>query len=66
MVEKRPPPPDSIFVLRKGISSSRVEVKYYGESKPAQPNTNADGSDNPEGRAQNRRTEFIITSQRPK
>jgi outer membrane protein OmpA-like peptidoglycan-associated protein len=30
----------------------------FGESRPAAPNTNPDGSDNPDGRAQNRRVEI--------
>jgi outer membrane protein OmpA-like peptidoglycan-associated protein len=34
--------------------------KGYGESKPIADNTNADGSDNPDGRQKNRRTEFKI------
>ena len=32
----------------------------YGESRPIAPNTNPDGSDNPEGRAKNRRTELNV------
>ena len=32
----------------------------YGESRPIAPNTNEDGSDNPEGRARNRRTELNV------
>ena len=35
-------------------------AKGYGETKPIAPNTNKDGSDNPNGRAQNRRTDFKI------
>jgi hypothetical protein len=35
-------------------------AKGYGETKPIARNTNADGSDNPVGRAKNRRTEFKI------
>lgn len=50
------------YLLRQGISTKRIETKYYGESKPVVPNTNKDGSDNPEGRDQNRRTEFKVKS----
>lgn len=50
------------YLLRQGISGSRIKVKYFGESQPIAPNTNPDGSDNPEGRAQNRRTEFKVFS----
>lgn len=32
----------------------------YGESRPIAPNANDDGSDNPEGRAKNRRTELNV------
>ncbi len=44
----------------KGIDPARLVAKGYGESKPIAPNTNPDGSDNPEGRAKNRRTEFKV------
>lgn len=44
-----------------GIMSDRlVGPTGYGESRPIAPNTNADGSDNPEGRARNRRTELNV------
>ena len=42
------------------IAKNRLENKWYGESKPVAPNTNSDGSDNPEGRDLNRRTEFKV------
>jgi len=35
----------------------------YGESRPIAPNTNPDGTDNPEGRARNRRTELDVQDQ---
>lgn len=34
----------------------------FGESKPVAPNTKADGSDDPDGRAQNRRVEVTVSS----
>lgn len=44
-----------------GIAASRlVGPTGYGESRPIAPNTNPDGSDNPEGRARNRRTELNV------
>ncbi len=43
----------------KGVSADRMTTKSYGEERPVAPNTNPDGSDNPEGRAKNRRTEII-------
>jgi OmpA-OmpF porin, OOP family len=48
------------YLLSKGISTDRLVSKGYGESKPVADNTNADGSDNPDGRQKNRRTEFKI------
>lgn len=48
------------YITGKGISGDRVMAKGYGASKPVAPNANADGSDNPEGRKLNRRTEFTI------
>ncbi|HEX3953729.1 MAG TPA: OmpA family protein [Stellaceae bacterium] len=34
--------------------------KGYGRTRPVAPNHNADGSDNPDGRAQNRRIEILL------
>lgn len=48
------------YLIRKGIAPERLVAKGYGESKPIARNTNPDGSDNPEGRQRNRRTEFKI------
>jgi outer membrane protein OmpA-like peptidoglycan-associated protein len=48
------------YLKSKGIDQSRLKAQGYGESKPIAPNENADGSDNPEGRAKNRRTDFKI------
>jgi len=49
------------YLTGHGIDSSRlVGPTGYGESKPIAPNTNPDGTDNPEGRAQNRRTELNV------
>ena len=48
------------YMISKGIDSRRLRDAGYGESRPIAPNTNEDGSDNPEGRALNRRTEFEI------
>ena len=45
---------------KKGISNSRMIAAGVGESQPKVSNTNSDGSDNPEGRQQNRRVEFEI------
>jgi outer membrane protein OmpA-like peptidoglycan-associated protein len=48
------------FLVKNGIPPNRLTAKGYGESKPVAQNTNPDGSDNPEGRQKNRRTEFRI------
>ena len=38
----------------------RFVERFYGRTRPVAPNRNADGEDNPEGRAQNRRIEILI------
>jgi len=49
------------YLTSNGIDASRlVGPNGYGESRPIAPNTNPDGSDNPEGRAMNRRTELNV------
>ena len=49
------------YLGSKGIGAERmVGPVGYGESKPIAPNTNEDGSDNPDGRAKNRRTELNV------
>lgn len=48
------------YIVRHGIAPDRLVAKGYGESKPIARNTNPDGTDNPEGRQRNRRTEFKI------
>lgn len=42
------------YMVEKGIEAARIEVKFFGESRPAVPNTNR------ETRRQNRRVEFKI------
>jgi len=51
------------YLIDKGIPPNRLQYKGYGESKPIAPNTNSDGSDNPEGRRLNRRTEFLVVGE---
>ena len=49
------------YLTSNGLAASRlVGPNGYGESRPIAPNTNDDGSDNPEGRAINRRTELNV------
>ncbi|HEV7229922.1 MAG TPA: OmpA family protein [Bacteroidia bacterium] len=44
-----------------GISADRMKAKGYGKTMPVAPNKKANGTDNPEGRQQNRRVELKIT-----
>jgi outer membrane protein OmpA-like peptidoglycan-associated protein len=44
------------YLVSKGIDSSRIDMKYFGETSPAVPNTSK------ENRRQNRRVEFKILS----
>jgi outer membrane protein OmpA-like peptidoglycan-associated protein len=48
------------YLISKGIAPERLQAKGYGESMPIASNQNPDGSDNPEGREKNRRTEFKV------
>ena len=45
------------YLIDNGVASNRIEVKYFGESKPAVSN------DTREGRSKNRRVEFKILSE---
>lgn len=51
------------YLISKGVAANRLKAAGYGDSKPVAPNTNEDGSDNPEGRQKNRRTEFKVLHQ---
>jgi outer membrane protein OmpA-like peptidoglycan-associated protein len=44
----------------EGVSSQRLTAKGYGMRYPVASNKDADGTDNPAGRAKNRRVEVII------
>ena len=49
------------YLTSNGVDAGKlVGPVGYGESRPIAPNTNEDGSDNPEGRARNRRTELNV------
>ncbi|MFP5470103.1 MAG: OmpA family protein [Bacteroidia bacterium] len=48
------------LLVSRGIDPKRIETATYGESRPVAPNDNPDGSDNPDGRQENRRIEFIV------
>lgn len=50
------------FVVR-GVNRKQINIIAKGEELPLAPNANTDGSDNPDGRARNRRVEFEIKNQ---
>ncbi len=50
------------YLTKKGIAKNRLQPKSFGEGEPAADNEKTDGSDNPEGRALNRRVEFKIVN----
>jgi outer membrane protein OmpA-like peptidoglycan-associated protein len=49
------------LISHGAITGARIETRGLGKTKPIAPNTNADGSDNPQGRAKNRRVEITVT-----
>jgi outer membrane protein OmpA-like peptidoglycan-associated protein len=61
--EKRAATVAQWFIARNAVSAANVHTKGWGKSKPVAPNTNPDGSDNPEGRAKNRRVEIVVSKQ---
>ena len=48
------------LVKKKGVPESIITSRGSGETKPVAPDTNPDGSDNPQGRQQNRRVEITV------
>jgi outer membrane protein OmpA-like peptidoglycan-associated protein len=51
------------YLTKNGIPKDRIiTIISKGESDPAAPNTNADGSDNPTNRQKNRRVEFKVVT----
>jgi outer membrane protein OmpA-like peptidoglycan-associated protein/tetratricopeptide (TPR) repeat protein len=50
-----------IRLTELGISEKRITIRGLGKATPIAKNTNPDRSDNPDGRAFNRRVEFKIT-----
>ncbi|TLG77773.1 OmpA family protein [Methylocystis sp. B8] len=49
-------------LVGRGLAPDSLATQGYGESRPVAPNQNADGSDNPLGRAKNRRVEVVINT----
>ncbi len=48
------------YLIEKGIDENRVSVKWHGETMPAVPNANPDGSDNADNRQKNRRVDVSV------
>ena len=49
------------YLIKEGaVDKAMISAKGYGKSNPIAPNKTADGKDNPEGRAENRRVEILI------
>jgi len=48
-------------LVERGVDDDVMEAVGEGEAEPLAPNENPDGSDNPEGRARNRRVEVTAT-----
>ena len=48
------------FLQKGGLKGVTIQTRGYGESEPVATNTKPDGSDDPEGRAKNRRVEIRI------
>jgi outer membrane protein OmpA-like peptidoglycan-associated protein len=48
------------LVQNAGIDPARITTQGWGETKPVAPNTNPNGSDNPQGRQKNRRVGITL------
>lgn len=48
------------FAEKGGLGNAAITTRGFGESQPVAPNEQPDGSDNPEGRQQNRRVEIVV------
>lgn len=48
------------YLFEKGVPRDRMTVIALGENRPVAPNARPDGSDDPEGRARNRRVEVEV------
>ena len=49
------------WFIAHGLGRITFSTAGYGAKRPVAPNTNPDGSDNPEGRAKNRRVEIVVS-----
>lgn len=48
------------YLHKLGVNPKQIETLGFGSTAPLVPNTRKDGSDNPEGRSRNRRTEIYL------
>jgi outer membrane protein OmpA-like peptidoglycan-associated protein len=48
------------WLVRNGNVPANITARGFGEQSPVAPNTNVDGSDNPAGRALNRRVSIVV------
>lgn len=53
------------WLVTHGADKTRLSVKALGDAHPVAPNILDDGADNPDGRALNRRVEFVLPAQKP-
>jgi outer membrane protein OmpA-like peptidoglycan-associated protein len=51
-------------LVASGVDKSRLVKRAFGKERPLEPNKRPDGSDNPEGRARNRRVALIVENPR--
>ncbi len=51
------------YLVSLGIEGKRLIPKGYGQTVPVAPNLKPDGTDNPDGRKLNRRTEFMVVGE---
>ena len=58
--DKRAAAVKSWLVQKGGVNGKQIKTKGWGKANPVAPNTNPDGSDNPEGRQKNRRVEITV------
>jgi OOP family OmpA-OmpF porin len=49
------------YLEKHGVAKNRITVIALGEGRPIAPNAKLDGSDDPEGRAKNRRVDISVT-----
>jgi len=53
------------YMIARGVAADRISVVALGETRPIAPNAHLDGSDDPEGRAKNRRVDVEIRPPAP-